>query len=115
MTAVSVTSAPSTATPPEATVRRAAFTVTWKALGAGTKRASRVWSKVTVSVAPSTSALSNAGAAGGSPLGNVPPSGSTIWTSCERLYAFQLALRQAASPEPYERERCHRPRSRSSR
>ena len=59
---VRITLAPARATPPEATSRRAVPTVTKKSPGAGTESVFRLASKVTVSVAPSTFALWNAGA-----------------------------------------------------
>ena len=58
---VSITVAPEIETPPEATLRRAPFTVTRKAPGAGTKSVSRASSKLAVSVASSTDALTSFG------------------------------------------------------
>ena len=58
---VSVTVLPERATPFSATARRTPFTVTWKALGAGTEPGSRFSVRVTVSVFPSTAALRNVG------------------------------------------------------
>ena len=51
------------ATPPEATLRRAPFTVTRKAPGDGSEPVSRVSVKVIVSTFPSTVALSKNGSA----------------------------------------------------
>ena len=55
---VSVTVLPEMATPPEATRRRAPFTVTRKAPGDGSEPVSRVSVKVIVSAFPCTVALS---------------------------------------------------------
>ena len=80
---VSVTVLPEMATPPEATRRRAPFTVTRKAPGDGSEPVSRVSVKVILNVFPSTAAFWSALRAGGEPLGKVPP-GSTGERPCER-------------------------------